>query len=111
MAFIIRWLMLLASSQFLRPLLIRLAVAIGISTVTYEGVGTLLAAVDAKIAAGVMGAGAYAQWFLEATGVETGLNLILSAYVARLTLQGLTAGGVLKKAVLNPYGTGTLLNP
>lgn len=97
MGFVIRWLSLLATSSFLQALLRRAFVALGIASITYTGVDLAVSALASHLTSSWSGVSGFALTFLTLCKIPQALNLIWSAYVAKLSLAGLTASGKLTR--------------
>lgn len=95
MPFVLALLRGAVSSTVLRALVVRLAVAVGISVATYSGVGLLFSSVFANAASSMNGSGAIN--FLLMCKVPQAFNAIASAYTAALAFKGLSGAGVLRK--------------
>jgi hypothetical protein len=91
--FIISLLAGLASSALVSTVVKRVVIALGITAITYTGIGAALDAVSAQIAGSYGGLAADTLAFLALAKIPNAVNLILSAYAARLVLQGLSATG------------------
>lgn len=76
----------------------RVLISLGIGYVAFSGIDTSLAWVKDSIVASVSGAGAQALAAASALKLGKCISILISALVARLTINGLT-GGVLKKMV------------
>lgn len=109
MPIVIRLIAWLASSTFIVPLLKRLAVAVGLSVVTYTGVQAVMNTIDSHVSSGLGSLPSAAIQFLALTGLLKGLNVMLSGYAGYLGLKGLTAAGAISKAVWKP-GTGSAVS-
>ena len=110
MGFVLRWLSMFASATFLKAVLSRVLVALGISALTYTGMTLAASAISAHIASNLSGLSGFALAFLELCKVPQAINLIWSAMMAKLALSGLTSAGKLTRVfwdkdnsiVLNP---------
>jgi len=82
---------------FLQVLVTRLLVLFGVAAVSYAGFSALMAYVVARMQADLSGAPAGVVAILHIACVDKALSYVLSACVARLTMAGMTAGGVVRK--------------
>jgi len=93
MGFVLRWLSLFASSSFLKALLQRAFIALGIGAITYTGMSVGMAAIAAQITSNLGAVSGFALQFLALAHIPQAVNVVWSAFVATLTLKGLTNAG------------------
>ena len=93
-----------ASRAFIYAVLARVLVGLGVTLITYTGVTTMMDAAIGAIQAQMGGLSADMLTILTIARVDDGLSVILSACVARMTLAGLTNGGVLSKITWGKQG-------
>jgi len=101
MAIVIEWLSLLVSSTFVKALLQRVFIALGISAVTYTGMSAAVSAIGASITSNWGAVSGFALQFLQLAHVPQAMNVIWSALVGSLALRGLTSAGSISKLVFN----------
>lgn len=108
MTWLVQLLGALASAAFLRPLLTRAAILLGLSVVTYAGVSVGASAVWSLVAQNLAGLPSDVLSVLTILKIPSAINVIISAYTAALGVEGLTAAGQLKRAVWRPGQSGDL---
>jgi hypothetical protein len=72
----------------------KVLIALGIGFISYEGVSSLLDFAEASIKSNILSMPVEVTQILHTTKVDVAVSILTSAVVARLTLQGLTAGGL-----------------
>ncbi len=94
---ILAFLAALTSTSVLYPLIARVLVGLGVTAVTYAGVSALVGVIETKIGVGLTGLGAAGLAIFHLAKIDAAMSVLMSAYVARLTLSGLTGAGVLRR--------------
>lgn len=77
----------------------RILISLGIAYVTYEGVDALLDGIKADAVARLMDLPPDVLTIAGLLQVDTAINILFSATVARLVLKGLTSGAVTKMVI------------
>lgn len=108
MTWLIQLLGALASAAFLRPLLTRAAILLGLGVVTYGAVSVGASAVWSLVATNLSSLPSDVLSVLTILKIPNAINVIISAYSAALGVKGLTAAGQLKRAVWRPGQSGDL---
>lgn len=101
MGIVIEWLTLLVSSTFVKSLLKRLFVALGVSAVTYTGVQVGFSAIESQIGVYMAGVPGDVLAMLQLMHIPQAFNVMLSGYAGALSLRGLTASGNLTRLVVD----------
>lgn len=78
----------------------KVLISLGVGYVTYTALNTSLDWLRTQIAASFSGFGSQTLAVLSALNVGSGLAILLSALSVRLLLDGMSAGGTIKKMVL-----------
>lgn len=73
-----------------RGMIFQVMIALGISVVTYQGVDTAISFAKSQALASISGLPADMVSLLAYMGVGTSINIIFSAMVMRMTLQGIS---------------------
>lgn len=90
------------SQTVIRALIIRLAVAIGITAVSYTGISVGMTYIVGHIVSSYSGAPASALAFLALCKIPNAINIITSAFASALALKGLSAAGTLTSVKWSP---------
>jgi hypothetical protein len=108
MGWITRFLAGLASIEFLKPMAKRLLVILGVTAVSYVGVGALMDLVKDQVAANWTSLPEDVVAVLGIMKIPQAINVVLSAYTTKLTVMGLDGAGVLKRVLWRPGQQGSL---
>lgn len=108
MVAVLQFFRILFTAEVLKGLLSRVAVWLGMTVVSYIGVGLVMDQVEQQLIANYSGAPALVLQYLAVARVQEAISIILSAYGASLTLKGLTAAGTMKQVLWKPYQQGAL---
>lgn len=96
-ATILSFLSAFATRAFIFAVLFRVLVGLGAATVAYVGLMLLIGSVGDAILTNVTELPAAVVIILHKMGVDRAISILLSAYIAKMTLAGLTASGVLRR--------------
>jgi hypothetical protein len=77
----------------------RVLIALGIGYVSYQGIDTALTAFKAYFSSGASALPSALLGMLGVFKIGTGVNIVTSAILTRLTLNGLTSGAIKKMVV------------
>jgi hypothetical protein len=83
----------------------RVLVSLGIGFISYEGVTTAMDAIKSNVLSLASGLPAVTLGVMATMKVGTCISILLSAVIVRLTLQGLTSSGAIKRMA---YGVGDI---
>jgi hypothetical protein len=108
MGFIGRLVSSLFSASSIKHVLTNVAVFLGLTVVTYAGVSLAINAAISGLKAEYAGLPADIIAVLAIAKVPNALSVILSAFVVRLTMMGLTSSGALKRILWRPGQQGSL---
>lgn len=89
--------MLVALAPLLSSLVFKLLVSLGIGIATYTGFNAVISSIATQMASMWSGLGADLMAMAYLMQIDRSINLLLSAYTVRLTLQGLTALGSISR--------------
>lgn len=107
MAGLIAWLVSALGGLALRltvPLMFAALGALGLGIVTYTGIDLLLQEATDQIVGSMQGLPANMAAMAGILKHDVALNIMISAFVARLTLTGLSAGAKSVFRIINPSG-------
>jgi hypothetical protein len=96
-AAILSFLSAFATRAFIYACLFRILVGLGAATVAYLGILLAISQIGSAISANVGSTGAAVLVILHRAAVDKAVSVVLSAVVVRMTLNGLTASGVLRR--------------
>jgi hypothetical protein len=108
MMWLLQGLGFLASAAFLKPLLTRILITLGFSLVSYTGISIGTAAVWSHVQSNFGDLPVNVVTILTMMKIPNALNVIISSYVAALSIKGLTSAGSIKRAVWRPGQSGDL---
>ena len=98
------------SSVVIKAMLVRAVVALGLAAVTYTGISIGFASLVTHVNSNLGGVSASTFAFLSLCHVPQALSVVLSSYLAALTLKGLTSAGAVTKVGISPVA-GTVFSP
>lgn len=78
----------------------RVLIALSVGYVTYTGLSAGLSAVESLVWSNLSAASAQTLQVMGLMQIDTDLNIIFSAYAARLLLNGLSSGGAITKMIV-----------
>lgn len=110
MSFLVSLLAGLVSNQVIKALLIRAAVLLGISAVTYTGLSLTFGFVVSHVQSNLGAVGAGTLTILTLCKIPQAFNVVLSAYAGGLGLRGLTAAGAITKVGISS-AAGSVFSP
>ncbi|AXQ65916.1 MAG: protein of unknown function DUF2523 [Inoviridae sp.] len=91
-------------AQFLTASVARVAVAVGFGTVAYAGVGLIFDSIIQKLNASTNLLSPHIATFIHLLGIDTALNIIMSAGFALMVLKGANKAGDIRKSVWRKPG-------
>jgi hypothetical protein len=91
-------------AQFLTATVARVAVAAGFGTVAYMGVGLIFDGIITKLNASTNVLTPHIATFIHLLGIDTALNIIMSAGFALMVLKGANKAGDIRKSVWRKPG-------
>lgn len=77
----------------------RILIAMGVGIVAYSGIDVAITALKNDVISNILGQDAHIVQLLGALRIDQSVNILFSAYAARMVLKGLT-GGTIKRMVL-----------
>jgi hypothetical protein len=98
------------SSVVIRAMLVRAVVALGLAAVTYTGISIGFSSLVTHVNAGMGGVAVSTLAFLSLCHVPQALSVVLSSYLAAMTLRGLTSVGAVTKLGISS-APGTVFSP
>lgn len=93
-----------AGPAFLSVLLLRALVVLGVSTVTYFGLTSLMGTVVSHMNSELGSLSESMAAIIHLSSADKGISIVLSAVSARMVLAGLTGAGIIKRMVFSGPG-------
>lgn len=97
MPFLLGWLGAMSTRAFVYAILGKVLIGLGVTVLSYVGIGALMDVVITNIQSQLGGLPADMAAILTIARVDDAISVVLSACVARMTLAGLTEGGALRR--------------